>query len=316
MIKKQDLDSMLNRNDVIQNFPWIAEKERLFITSADYDGLICAVYLHHVLNWQLAGFYDLSTIWISDAGIHDRKDLIWVDLNILPKQGKAIGGHIISIDGEHPSGFETSCNPNIMLKLTSDNFQNKYPFSTLLFLFWLHGYSPKLNDLSKMLILQSDASWLKFQTYPENSKKWMNILSDYPWDQLFHQLNTKRFEGNVHNKLYPRLIETGAMMNRGKIPGKFNNRSSYQIQVNPDWDTDVIYRLFTLIGNATGWTPPKIPRFEKVIEGKRHKIALASVVRRGLNAFLKENKVFSYAITSPKILNFTSFGSSKTPVTK
>ena len=101
------------------------------IVSADYDGLICASFLHHHLNWQIEGYYDLSSIWVSEKGIQNKKDLIWVDLNILPKQGKAIGGHIISISGEIPSGFRSSCNPNILAKITAEKFQRKFPFSDI-----------------------------------------------------------------------------------------------------------------------------------------------------------------------------------------
>jgi len=233
MNTNQDSDLKLSPEDVLRDFPWIMEKDRLFIASADYDGLICAVYLHHVLQWRLAGFYDLSTIWISHEGTRNRDKVIWVDLNILPRQGKAIGGQIISIDGELPAGFSSSCNPNILMKLTAGDFQKKYPFSTLLFLFWLHRYLPTLNDLSRMLILNSDASWLKYQNYPENSKRWMTILSEYSWDVLFHRANSARFENNIYSGLYPHLKETGAGLTRGKLSGKFKNRGSCQIQINP-----------------------------------------------------------------------------------
>ena len=81
--------------------------------SADYDGLLCAAFLHHHLNWRLEGYYNLENLWISEDAEQNRKELIWVDLNILPIQGKAVGGHIISWDKEIPKGFETSCNPNI-----------------------------------------------------------------------------------------------------------------------------------------------------------------------------------------------------------
>ena len=39
------------------------------IISADYDGLICAAFLHHHLNWIIEGYYDLTNIWVSKKGI-------------------------------------------------------------------------------------------------------------------------------------------------------------------------------------------------------------------------------------------------------
>jgi len=309
-------DKILVREDVIRNYSWVKDRDRPFIISADYDGLICAVYLHYSLNWQLTGFYDFENIWISDEGANHRDDLIWVDLNILPIQGKAIGGHIISATGENPKGFESSCNPNIMLKLTANDFNRKYPFSTLLFLFWLHAYKPPRDDLCRGLILQSDASWLKYQNYASNSKNWMKILSDYAWEDLLKGVNTAKFEDTIQKKIIMAFKKTGAILSKGKLTGKHKNRASYQLKVNPDWDTDVIYNLFDLIGTVTGWTPPDLPVFSRVIEGTRQKVELATINKTGLNNFLKENKVFSYAITSQDTLNYSSFVNSKTLICK
>ena len=101
---------VFQRNELFSRFSWLKKKNLPMIISADYDGLICASFLHHHLNWKLTGYYDLNTIWISETAIQEKQNLVWVDLNILPKQGKAIGGHIISTPGEKiPQGFKSSC---------------------------------------------------------------------------------------------------------------------------------------------------------------------------------------------------------------
>ena len=145
----------INRNTIFKNFSWLKDKNKFFIISADYDGLICASFLHHYLGWTLVGYYNMENIWISQKGLDNKRELIWVDLNILPKIGKAIGGHIVSLEQETPHGFKTSCNHNLLAHLTSSNFKNKFPFSTLLFLIWLYkiDYSPDL--MSKLLLLNS-----------------------------------------------------------------------------------------------------------------------------------------------------------------
>jgi len=89
------------------------------------------------------------------------------------------------------------------------------------------------------------------------------------------------------------------------------------MNVNPDWDEDIIMNLFTLFGNHLKWTPPRLPHIIKRIDGERTKTALSNVKKMGLTPFLKENKVFSYAISSPRIFNFTSFGTvRKSPIEK
>ena len=149
---------ILNRENIINKYPWIDEQEHEFIISSDYDGIICASLLNHFKKWKLVGYYDMESIWISDKAKKNKNDIIWVDLNILPKQGRAIGGHIISIKNEELPGFNTSCNPNILANLNSSQFKKKFPFSTLLFLLWIYDIEIPKKILPKMLVLHSDSS--------------------------------------------------------------------------------------------------------------------------------------------------------------
>ena len=308
---------VFQRNEMFSQFPWLREKNLSMIISADYDGLICASLLHHHLNWKLEGYYDLNTIWITEKGIQEKQNLIWVDLNILPKQGKAIGGHIVSISGDIPPGFQSSCNPNILAEITAGEFQRKFPFSTLIYLLWLHNIEINNDLLARLLVLHSDATWLKYQQYPENSKYWEKLLSDYNWNGLFNGVNTKGFERRIDEDLYPLFQSMQAVSGKSKLRSKHLNICSKQFQFNPDWDEDVILTLINLFGDTLGWTPPPIPSTLKSINGNRKKVPLALIKEIGISQFLKDNRVFSYAIPSPRIFNFTSFGTvNKSPLEK
>ena len=308
---------VFQRNEMFSQFPWLKEKNLPMIISADYDGLICASLLHHHLNWQLEGYYDLNTIWITEKGIQEKQNLIWVDLNILPKQGKAIGGHIVSISGDIPPGFQSSCNPNILAGITAGEFQRKFPFSTLIYLLWLHNIEIKNGLLARLLALHSDATWLKYQQYPENSKYWEKLLPDYNWKGLFNGVNTKGFERRIDEDLYPLFQSMQAVSGKSKLRSKHLNICSKQFQFNPDWDEDVILTLINLFGDTLGWTPPQTPSTLKSINGNRKKVPLALIKEIGISQFLKDNRVFSYAIPSPRIFNFTSFGTvNKSPLEK
>jgi hypothetical protein len=308
---------VFKQNEMFSKFPWLREKNLSMIISADYDGLICASLLHHHLNWQLEGYYDLNTIWITEKGIHEKQNLIWVDLNILPKQGKAIGGHIVSISGDVPPGFQSSCNPNILAEITAGEFQRKFPFSTLIYLLWLNNIEIKNDLLARLLVLHSDAAWLKYQQYPENSKYWEQLLPDYNLKGLFSGLNTKGFKRKIDQYLYPLFQSMQAVSGKSKLRSKHLNICSKQFQFNPDWDEDIILRLINLFGNTLGWTPPPLPSTLKSINGNRKKVPLALIKEIGISQFLKDNRVFSYAIPSPRIFNFTSFGTvNKSPLEK
>ena len=60
---------ILDRKQIFKQFPWIKEKNKKFIISADYNGVICASFLSHILNWELVGYYDLESLWVSNNKI-------------------------------------------------------------------------------------------------------------------------------------------------------------------------------------------------------------------------------------------------------
>ena len=72
----------INRKNIFKKYKWLKEKKRPFIISSDYDGLICASFLSHYLDWQLVGYYDYNSIWLSEDAQKLKKKIIWVDLNI------------------------------------------------------------------------------------------------------------------------------------------------------------------------------------------------------------------------------------------
>ena len=302
------------RNKILSAYPWLQERGLPFITSADYDGLICASFLHHYLGWELTGYYNLSSLWLSEHAKKNSKNLIWVDLNILSAQGRAIGGHIVSLNGKLPHGFKSSCNPNIIANLNADKFKEKFPFSTLIFLLWLHNIQIEKELLARMLVLHSDATWLKFQEYSSNVQTWISTLTNYDWKWLFQKVDTLTFEKRIDEILYPELKKMGAVSGLSKLSSKKLNIKSRQFQFNPDWDEDIILNLFRLFGNKLKWTPPSLPQISHRIDGTRQKIALSKVKEIGLSTFLKANNIFSYAIPSPRILNYTSFGINKSPM--
>ena len=169
----------IKRENIFKKYECLKEKQRPFIISADYDGIICSSFLSHYLNWNLVGYYNYESIWLSKEAEKNKSDIIWVDLNILPKTGKSIGGHIVSLEGELHPGFKTSCNPNILVQLSSNDFKYKYPFSTIIFLMWLHNKKIFENNDARFAVLNADDVWLKYQKYKSNSDLWQKSLVDY-----------------------------------------------------------------------------------------------------------------------------------------
>ena len=302
---------IFNTTEIFKEYPWLLKKNLPMIISSNYDGLICASLLKHHLNWNLVGYYNHESLWVSKEAQERKKDIIWVDLNILPKNGKAIGGHIISVDGFIPKGFETSCNPNILNKLTSESFSSKFPFSTLIFLLWLYKIDYSDDKIAKMLILNSDDSWLKWQHYRKNCNDWLKKLPDYNWKRLLTNVNSKFFDKLMSDVLYPELFQLSSFKKTKKLNSNFLNINNKEVIINPDWDEDSIQKIFQLITNHLLWVTPKLPQIIQRIDGIKKKCLLSEVKKTGLDKFIEQNNIFSYAITSPKYFSFTTFGQTK-----
>jgi len=297
----------IKRKEIIKKFPWLMKKNCQYIVSSSYDGLICASFLNHFLNWELVGYYDFEHLWISEKAQKNKKKIIWVDLNILPIQGRAVGGHIVGYNNEIPSGFNTSCNPNILVQLSSNDFKYKYPFSTIIFLMWLHNKKIFENNDARFAVLNADDVWLKYQKYKSNSDLWQKSLVDYDWNHLFKNIEKKMFEKKVSHTYYPFFESQRFFTQTGKIKSKHYNISSKQGWYNLDWDEDTILKLFDFFAEKLDWTPPTLPKIYKRIDGDRSKVELRKLKDKGINHFIKKNKVFSYAITSTKTLSYTIF---------
>jgi len=298
---------MIIRKNIFNNFKWLKEANKSFIISADYDGLICASFLSHHLNWNLVGYYNMEKIWISQEGLAQKNNLIWVDLDIVPKTGKTLGGHIVSVDKQLPSGMKSSCNPNILNNISSDNFDKKYPLSTLSFLLWLFNISIPSTYAAKFLVLHSDSTWLKYQKYTKNFNNWIALLEGYDWPSLFKNIDSVDFEKKIDQEFYPLMIQMAASSGFSKLKSKHLHIKSREYQFNPDWDEDVILNLFDLFAQYLFWSPPPLPNISRKINGKKYSISIKDVEKKGLNNFIKKNKIFSYAITSPETMKYTIF---------
>jgi len=298
---------VFQRNQILSTFPHLGEKQQPFIVSTHYDGLICAAFLHHYLDWQLAGFYDLTSLWLSKTALERKRELIWVDLNILPREGRSVGGQIVSPAGDLPPGFQSSCNPNILAGVTAREFSRKFPFSTILFLLWLHNTSIPQSFMARLLVLQADDVWLKAQHFPENFKRWQTMLPEYNWNRLFRNITSRNFEKQMAELLYPQLKAVRGCSRPGKLSGKHTGIRSRTVIFNPDWDEDVIWQFLQLFAEHLKWTPPPLPHIHQRLDGHRQKIPLAEVKKGGLIPFLRQHAVFSYAIPAPRTFNFTTF---------
>ena len=82
-------------------------------------------FFSHFLDWEFVGYFNMDTMWLPEVGIDS--DVIWVDFDIIPTLGRTLGGHIVKL-GED---MAILVNPNILMDLSNNYFNQKYPLSTL-----------------------------------------------------------------------------------------------------------------------------------------------------------------------------------------
>jgi len=165
--------------------------------------------------------------------------------------------------------------------------------------------------MAKLLILNTDATWLKWQNYNQNCQNWVEKLTGFNWDSLFLDVDSKSFDRSIDQLLYPALLSINSMKEFGKLQSNFLNIINKELIINPDWDEDSIMCLFQLISNHLNWNTPDIPKIIKRIDGLKSKCLLSKVKQIGLDQMINNKHVFSYAITSPKYFSYTTFGKNK-----
>ncbi|MFB0515948.1 MAG: hypothetical protein ACETWG_05015 [Candidatus Neomarinimicrobiota bacterium] len=295
----------LSRKGIFKRFPWLKERHLPMVISTDIDGLLSAAFLHHCLEWHVEGYYDCTTLWLSPDGVEHRDRLLWIDLDVCRPECRCLGHHILTVSEGIPPGLAHSCNPNLLAGIGADNFSAKYPYSTLLFLLWLHEQKPRRDLIARLLLLQADSAWINYQNYHENCQSWLERLPDYEWPWLFQNVDSERFDRLMSDQLYPKLAKLGAVPTAASTGSKYLGLKGRQLFFNPDWDEDIIIGVYGLAGTYLKWSPPHLPRITRRREGQRVRAALDSVGKSDFPGELIKEGVFSYAITGVNTLNFT-----------
>jgi len=295
----------LKRKEVFQRFPWLRERDRPMVISTDADGLLSAAFLHHHLGWQVTGYYDSATLWLSAMTDKQRERLVWVDLDICRPGCPALGHHILTLTGATSPALGYVCNPNLLAGIGADDFKSKYPFSTIVFLLWLHEVALRRDLMARLLVLHADSGWINCQHYGDNCRSWQHRLPGYDWRWLFNQVDTERFEQRMRDQLYPRLERLGTCHSQGLTRSRHLGLAGGQLRFNPDWDEDIILGLYSLAGTYLKWSPPSAPVIVRRMEGRRTTAPLESAASKGFPGKLISSGVFSYAIISRDSINFT-----------
>ena len=297
----------LSRRDIFQRHPWLRDKERSTIIFPGLDGMLSATFLHHHLGWRVTGYYENQTLWLSPAAREEWSRLVWVDLDACHPGSRSIGHGVLAPGEGVPTALRQCCNPNLMAGMGADRIATRYPFSTIMFLLWLHDVRVRKSLVARLLVLAAESAWVNIRQDRENCLQWRERLAGYNWKWLFTLVDTELFERRMHDQLLAPLERlTGrpadgtAGNSRPRVPG-------LNLQFNPDWEEDLFLKVSAFAGTHLKWSPPRPPAITERIEGQRQTVALAEATRRNFPGNLIGKGVISYAITGTGSLNFTAF---------
>ncbi len=158
--------------------------------NVDNDGILSSVILKKYYDCEICGFNNNDKIVIHEKGLK-YDDLVYVDLHVGYPHIKSIDQHMVSVDIEHNNYLQSNLNkinPNIDYGVIWENYVNKFPFSTTIFLLIKAEADGK--DLSELdlykhitpkirlgdLIWQTDSSHDNYFKYNRNAVNWKNRM--------------------------------------------------------------------------------------------------------------------------------------------
>ncbi len=185
MAKIQELlhgrNERIDYDDIIEKHPWIVQTNQQCIISPDSDGLLCGLFMSHILNWQIKGFYD-GKVMVLEEGI-SAEDCIFLDMEIFRRNIRSVGHHMILYNvNDRPNtwdNFDNCIQPNILRGYDYlHTFRLKYPLATIHLLLGIVSSDAKVEILESAIfpLLFTDGTYQVLFKYPENVLNWLNYL--------------------------------------------------------------------------------------------------------------------------------------------
>ena len=181
---------------VHSEFDHLFRRGRKCIVSGDLDGLLSAVLMGHLLDWEVGGTYDASSLHLMseclppgtvsiETGLTEGA-FVFLDHDIYRQDIDSIGHHMLAWSQDIPIPLHTegrgSLNPNLLRGMVyNKEFNRKYPFSTFHFLLacasawgWVNDFHP--DDEMTTLLLHIDSSFVNAINYQANALDWLDWL--------------------------------------------------------------------------------------------------------------------------------------------
>ena len=308
----------IDRDEVAERYPWLMPHTGSLnvMMGDDLDAVLSAVlFLHLHPQARLIGVYHRYREIICGPGLRwdEICSSVWLDLDIYHSACRSLGHHIVRISPyDRLLGFHNSCNINLLIDRDYRDFKHKYPLGTIHFLMYLYGVEIPSSNNADLLIWLADSAYINGQShrYPWNVREW--IQQHIPVCSLqacLNQIDTLEFENRMAD--FCRILESkGFQRGREQVQSRYKRLGGYQCQPRGEVGP-YIQSILGFVSELTGWQlhPYQVANVDQWATrymGNRSTARLDEVKICGLDCFLRNREVFSFAIPSRTTLNYTN----------
>lgn len=152
---------------------WVHEDADFTVCmSDDIDSLVGATILEQIKGWKVEHFYDFNNLYSTDK--KDPRKAVGVDIALV--NGMTFDNHVTMLSNDSIPNLK-SANPNVIDKISRDNYTNKFAMSTALLLWSLYDLPLPSTEDGKLMLMAIDSSFLGYyKGFEEVQCNWLRKL--------------------------------------------------------------------------------------------------------------------------------------------
>ena len=316
-------EGKLDYDLVLNDFPWLLERNKKCILSPDSDGFLSGLLMSHFLDWKIVGYYDGKVMAKTPGTKID--DVVFLDMEIFRKNIKSIGHHMVLNNKRNvPINWDNYANciqlNNLVGFDAKNDFRSKYPFGTIHFLLAIlktriDGINLSHESISSLLY--TDGTFKNIFNFPENSLNWLDYLDakspQNPLNKVFfnnaYSISSLMIDLQEYFKSISKFGKNSDKLKISNSKGEPQNliaegTSNFSIV---DEEKNKVKNFLTFLALKTGWlfdenkwtfSNLKVYKFTKQITNKINKSVYDSI----------SSNAFSWAITGTTTIEYTLEG--------
>ncbi len=253
---------------VIRQHPWLVQRDLDCILSPDSDGLLCGLFMSHILNWKIRGYYDGKVLLLEKG--YTARDCVFLDMEIFRQGVRSVGQHMVLYNKKQLppnwNNFDNCLSANNVRGFDFKNdFQEKYPLATIHLLLGVVGSHQHISIPKESIcpLLYTDGTFKNLFNYPDNCLSWLSFLhADDSTSSIHPVFFNDHYSISQLMVALKELFAEFRLIGGGKRGGdkiKFSNKKGELINFDTttgNIDTPTVTQaeeFLTFLSQKTGW---------------------------------------------------------------